>query len=134
MNKKGIRVGILLILGIILIGIGGKVFMDKRAEQKEQDLLAVEKQSVKALRSTFADIAEVEIERTWFNTMTGSYRIVVTLKNTTGSTAYFDYGFVKNSNEIDDYGVVDREVQKKGITKNVVRVTFSNGQEEPIWV
>ncbi|OSC86421.1 membrane protein, partial [Enterococcus faecalis] len=27
MNKKGIRVGILLVLGIILIGIGGKVFM-----------------------------------------------------------------------------------------------------------
>ncbi|ROY52076.1 hypothetical protein EGX23_04235 [Enterococcus faecalis] len=132
MNKKGIRVGILLILGIILIGIGGKVFMDKRAEQKEQDLLAVEKQSVKVLKNTFADIAEVVIERTGFNTMTGSYRIVVTLKNTTGSTAYFDYGFVKNSNEIDDYGVVDREVQKKGITKNVVRVTFSNGQEEPI--
>ena len=132
MNKKGIRVGILLVLGIILIGIGGKVFMDKRAEQKEQDLLAVEKQSVKVLKNTFADIAEVEIERTGFNTMTGSYRIVVTLKNTTGSTAYFDYGFVKNSNEIDDYGVVDREVQKKGITKNVVRVTFYNGQEEPI--
>ena len=106
MNKKGIRVGILLVLGIIL--------------------------SVKVLKNTFADIAEVEIERTGFNTMTGSYRIVVTLKNTTGSTAYFDYGFVKNSNEIDDYGVVDREVQKKGITKNVVRVTFSNGQEEPI--
>ena len=132
MNKNGIRVGILLVLGIILIGIGGKVFMDKRAEQKEQDLLAVEKQSVKVLKNTFADIAGVEIERTGFNTMTGSYRIVVTLKNTTGSTAYFDYGFVKNSNEIDDYGVVDREVQKKGITKNVVRVTFSNGQEEPI--
>ena len=36
MNKKGIRVGILLILGIILIGIGGKVFMDKRAEQKNK--------------------------------------------------------------------------------------------------
>ena len=62
---------------------------------KEQDLLAVEKQSVKVLKNTFADIAEVEIERTGFNTMTGSYRIVVTLKNTTGSTAYFDYGFVK---------------------------------------
>ena len=44
--------------------------MDKRAEQKEQDLLAVEKQSVKVLKNTFADIAEVEIERTGFNTMT----------------------------------------------------------------
>ena len=31
MNKKEFR-----ILGIILIGIGGKVFMDKRAEQKNK--------------------------------------------------------------------------------------------------
>ena len=129
MNKKGIRVGILLILGIILIGIGGKVFMDKRAEQKEQDLLAVEKQSVKVLKNTFADIAEVKFERSAKNEMTGSYRIVVTVRSNTGSTAYFDYGFIKDSKELDDYGVVDREVQKKGITKNVVKVIFSNGQE-----
>ncbi len=129
MNKKGIRMGILLILGIILIGIGGKVFMDKRAEQKEQDLLAVEKQSVKVLKNTFADIAEVKFERSAKNEMTGSYRIVVTVRSNTSSTAYFDYGFVKDSKELDDYGVVDREVQKKGITKNVVKVIFSNGQE-----
>ncbi|MET2087558.1 hypothetical protein [Enterococcus faecalis] len=129
MNKKGIRMGILLILRIILIGIGGKVFMDKRAEQKEQDLLAVEKQSVKVLKNTFADIAEVKFERSAKNEMTGSYRIVVTVRSNTGSTAYFDYGFVKDSKELDDYGVVDREVQKKGITKNVVKVIFSNGQE-----
>ncbi len=38
--------------------------MDKRAEHnKKQDLLAVEKQSVKVLKNTFADIKEVKSPR-----------------------------------------------------------------------
>lgn len=36
--------------------------MDKREVQKQQDLLAVEKQSVKVLKNTFADIKEVKVE------------------------------------------------------------------------
>ncbi|MDV2933712.1 hypothetical protein [Enterococcus faecalis] len=132
MNKKGIRMGILLILGIILIGIGGKVFMDKRAEQKEIDLLAVEKQSVKVLKNTFADIAEVEIERTGFNSMTGSYNMLVTMKTIDGKSVYFSYGFVKDSGEISDYGIEDRDAQKKGETTTRIKVIYSNGQEEEL--
>ena len=37
--------------------------MDKREVQKQQDLLAVEKQSIKVLKNTFADIKEVKIEK-----------------------------------------------------------------------
>lgn len=132
MNKKGIKVGILLILGIILIGIGGKVFMDKRAEQKEQDLLAVEKQSVKVLKNTFADIKEVKFERSAKNEMTGGYGMFVTMKNTKGQSVYFTYGFWKETNDIGDYGLENRDIQKKGITTAKIKVTYSNGKEEEI--
>ena len=53
----------LAILFIIILGIGGKVYMDKREVQRQKDLLAVEKQSVKVLKNTFADIKEVKIEK-----------------------------------------------------------------------
>ncbi|KAA0690379.1 hypothetical protein IL314_10885 [Enterococcus faecium] len=61
MPKKR-RKTIVIILTILTIGIGGKVYMDKREAQKQQDLLAVEKQSVKVLKNTFADIKEVKVE------------------------------------------------------------------------
>ncbi len=61
MPKKR-RKTIVIILTILTIGIGGKFYMDKREAQKQRDLLAVEKQSVKVLKNTFADIKEVKVE------------------------------------------------------------------------
>ncbi|EMF0559536.1 hypothetical protein HP930_002674, partial [Enterococcus faecium] len=95
----------LAILLIVILGIGGKVYMDKREAQKQQDLLAVEKQSVKVLKNTFADIKEVKIEQFEKNDMTGIYEALITMTNTEGKVVYFDYSFTKESNEIDGYGV-----------------------------
>lgn len=130
MNKKGIRMGILLILGIILIGIGGKVFMDKRAEQKEQDLLAVEKQSVKVLKNTFADIKEVKFHEAGKNEMTGSYNIIITLINVEGNAVDFDYSFWKEPNEIGSYTILNENIQKTGKTNHKIHGIYSNGEEE----
>lgn len=120
------------IIAVIIIGVGGKVYMDKREEKKEQDLLAVEKQSVNALKNTFADIYEVDIERTGYNSMTGSYRMLVTMKNNEGKSVYFSYGFVKDSGEIGDYGVEDESIQKEGVTAKKIKVIYSNGEEDEI--
>ena len=111
MPKKR-RKTIVIILTILTIGIGGKFYMDKREAQKQQDLLAVEKQSVKVLKNTFADIKEVKIEQFEKNDMTGIYEALITMTNTEGKAVYFDYSFTKESNEIDGYGVENEEVQK----------------------
>ncbi len=103
----------LAILMIITLGIGGKVYMDKREAQKQQDLLAVEKQSVKVLKNTFADIKEVKVEQFEKNDITGSYGALVTMTNTKGNSVYFDYSFWKERNELGGYSVENREVQKK---------------------
>jgi len=71
--------------------------MDKREAQKQQDLLAVEKQSVKVLKNTFADIKEVKIEKSARNEMTGSYRIVILMTNKQDQSIYFSYSFWKES-------------------------------------
>ena len=68
---RKIRKFSLAILLIVILGIGGKVYMDKREVQRQKDLLAVEKQSVKVLKNTFADIKEVKINeagkmKNWF--------------------------------------------------------------------
>ncbi|OOL63866.1 hypothetical protein B1P86_09825 [Enterococcus faecium] len=95
-------------------------------------LLAVEKQSVKVLKNTFADIKEVKIEKSARNEMTGAYRMFVTMINNHDESVYFTFGFWKERNELGDYGVENKSIQKEGITVNKIRVIFSNNKEEYI--
>ena len=131
MNKK-LLIGITVMLSLVIIVIGGKLYMDKREERKAQELLAVEKQSVRVLKNTFADIAEIKFEGSAKNDMTGSYRLFVTMKNLKGQSVYFSYGFWKESNKLGELGVEDRAIQIKGITKNKIRVIYTSGEEEEI--
>ena len=131
MSRK-IRKRSLAILLIVILGIGGKVYMDKREVQKQQDLLAVEKQSIKVLKNTCADIKEVKIEKSARNEMTGAYRMFVTMINNHDESVYFTFGFWKERNELGDYGVENKSIQKEGITVNKIRVIFSNNKEEYI--
>ncbi|EOI6515902.1 hypothetical protein ACMUWV_000048 [Enterococcus faecium] len=129
MPKKR-RKTIVIILTILTIGIGGKFYMDKREAQRQKDLLAVEKQSVKVLKNTFADIKEVKVEELKKNPVTGSYGALVTMTNNEGKSVYFDYSFWKERNELGGFGIENRAVQKTGVTIKRVKVIFSNGQEE----
>ena len=128
--NKRLVIGIAVLISLVMIGIGGKVYMDNREERKAQELLAVEKQSVQALKNTFADIAEVKFEGSAKNDMTGSYGLFVTMKNTKGQSVYFSYGFWKENDDIGDYGLENEEVQKVGITTEKIKVIYTNGKEE----
>lgn len=128
--NKRLVIGIAVLISLVMIGIGGKVYIDKREERKAQELLIAEKESVQALKNTFADIVEVKIEQTGYDNMTGSYGMLVTMRNTKGQAVYFSYDFSKNSREIDTYGIEDRSIQVEGITKNKVKVIYSNSKEE----
>ncbi|EGP4937199.1 TPA: hypothetical protein ACHWIM_001604 [Enterococcus faecium] len=131
MPKKR-RKTIVIILTILTIGIGGKFYMDKREAQKQQNLLAVEKQSVKVLKNTFADIKEVKVEEFKKNPVTGSYGALVTMTNNEGKSVYFDYFFSKQMNEISSYGVENEEIQNEGVTTPKIRVIYSNGEAEEV--
>ncbi|EME7152811.1 hypothetical protein OU497_000279 [Enterococcus faecium] len=131
MPKKR-RKTIVIILTILTIGIGGKFYMDKREAQKQRDLLAVEKQSVKVLKNTFADIKEVKVEEFKKNPVTGSYGALVTMTNNEGKSVYFDYFFSKQMNEISSYGVENEEIQNEGVTTPKIRVIYSNGETEEV--
>ncbi|HGF7586500.1 MULTISPECIES: hypothetical protein [Enterococcus] len=131
MPKKR-RKTIVIILTILAIGIGGKFYMDKREAQKQQDLLAVEKQSVKVLKNTFADIKEVKVEEFKKKPVTGSYGALVTITNNEGKSVYFDYFFSKQMNEISSYGVENEEIQNEGVTTPKIRVIYSNGEAEEV--
>ncbi|EME8111675.1 hypothetical protein [Enterococcus faecium] len=129
MPKKR-RKTLFIILTILTIGIGGKFYMDKREAQKQQDLLAVEKQSVKVLKNTFADIREVKINEAGKNEKTGSYGMHITLITINNETVSFSYTFWKEQNKIGSYSIENRNIQKKGITKEKVKVTYTNKEEE----
>ncbi|MEQ6206045.1 hypothetical protein [Enterococcus mundtii] len=131
-TNKQLVIGMAVLISLVMIGIGGKVYMDNREERKAQELLAVEKQSVRVLKNTFADIAEIKFEGSAKNDMTGSYRLFVTMKNLKGQSVYFSYGFWKESNKLGELGVEDRAIQIKGITKNKIRVIYTSEEEEEI--
>src|SRR5699024_2804032 len=66
MNKKWMIVIISLIFIVALIGVGGKMFIDKRAEQKEAEKIEAERMSVEALKNTFKNIQEVKFKHTTY--------------------------------------------------------------------
>ncbi|MHC5252139.1 hypothetical protein ACYRFS_02665 [Listeria kieliensis] len=129
--KKGwiIFISLIVIIIAVVAIVGGKMYMDNKKEQKTLD---IEKQSVKVLKKTFADVSRVKIERTGYNKMTGSYRMVVMMTDKQGNSAHFSYGFVENDDELGSYGIVDENVQKQGTTTAKIRVIFSDGSEEDI--
>ena len=129
MPKKR-RKTIVIILTILTIGIGGKFYMDKREVQRQKDILAVEKQSIKVLKNTFADIREVKINEAGKNEKTGSYGMHITLITINNETVSFSYTFWKEQNKIGSYSIENRNIQKKGITKEKVKVTYTNKEEE----
>src|SRR5699024_12152819 len=81
MNKKLMVVIISLLLLVVLIGVGGKMYMDKRAKQKEDEKIEIERKSVEALKERYANIKTVEIEKTAYNKMTGAYSLYVKMTN-----------------------------------------------------
>ncbi|MDA9429590.1 hypothetical protein B834_2090 [Enterococcus mundtii 1A] len=45
-TNKQLVIGMAVLISLVMIGIGGKVYMDKREERKAQELLIAEKESV----------------------------------------------------------------------------------------
>jgi len=127
--NKRLVIGIAVLISLVMIGIGGKVYIDKREERKAQELLAIEKQSVQALKNTFADIAEVKFEGSAKNDMTGSYTLFITIKSKKGERDSFSFSFWKEINEIGSYIINNVNVQKEGITKEPIHIVFSNNME-----
>ena len=129
MDKKLKRLGIYVVL-ILLVVIAGKMYMSHKEAERQRDLHAVEKQSVKVLKHTFTDIKEIKVDKSAKNNMTGSYLMFITMTNQSGKSVYFDYSFWKEANELGTYGVVDETVQKEGVTSHKIKVIYSNGTKE----
>lgn len=134
MKKKWKFVLINLLIVIVMIGVGGKVYLDKREARKEAEKIEAERMSVIALKNTFEDIQSVRFERTEYNIMTGYYSMFVKMTNINGAGVRFSYSFATNHpDEISAWTVKDEEnVQKEGVTEGKVKVIYSNGAEEEI--
>ncbi len=117
-----------LFVVVAIIGLGGKVYMDKKEEAEK---IEAERMSVEALKNTFADIKSVEIEKSEYNEMTGYYSIIVIMTSIDGESIKFDYSFATNHpDEIGGWKVVDEEnVQRKGKTNHSVDVIYSDRSE-----
>ena len=134
MNNK---IWLFVVIGLLLmIGIGGKVFIDSQKDKEVQsnqqnaaEKIESEKMSVEALKNTFADIKSVEFEKSVFNEMTGVYAMYVKMTNQKNESVSFSFNFWEKSRETGGYTVENEEVQVEGVTTNKVQVIYSNKDE-----
>ena len=134
MNNK---IWLFVVIGLlIVIGIGGKVFMDNQKDkevmsnqQNAAEKIETEKMSVVALKNRYADIQSVEFEKSVYDEKTGSYGMFIKMTNQKNESVNFSYSFSKESGKIGLNVVKDREVQVRGVTTNKVRVIYSNKDE-----
>ncbi|WP_086315533.1 hypothetical protein A5821_003020 [Enterococcus sp. 7F3_DIV0205] len=135
-KKNKVVVFIFVILIVLGIGFGGKLYMDKNAEDKakeeQQSLLKTERESAIVLKKTFANIKSVEFEKTSYNKMTGAYRMFVKLITSDNEAVEFTYSFWKQRNEIGSYGIENRKAQVKGTTTKKIMVHYSNREKEEL--
>lgn len=126
MRKKRVFVAIALLL---IVGIGGKIYMDKKGERKEAEIIEAERMSVVALKKRYKGIKSVEFEKSGYDEMTGSYGMFIKMTNQNDESANFSYTFWKERGEVGSAVLNDREVQAKGVTTNKVQVIYSNKEE-----
>jgi len=129
MNKKWIIVIISFLLMAAIIGTGGKIYMDKRTEQNEEEKIKIEKKSIEALKERYANIKSVEIIESSIDKKTGAFDINIKMTNKENESVDFTYPFWVEENEIGAILAVDRNIQVKGQTTNKVQVTYSNKEK-----
>lgn len=130
MKKKWLY---LVIIMIVIIGIGGNFYMKKNVEQKEQELIDIEKELIVALKNTFADVKSVKIEEnSGKHKQTGSYRIFVNMENLENESVTFSIIYVTGEKTLDNYVLADETIQKEGETLTSISVSYSDGKEEEL--
>src|SRR5699024_6960025 len=132
MNKKWMVVIISVLLLAVVIGVGGKVYMDKRAEQKEAEKIEAERMSVEALKNTFENIESVEFKKRGYDRKTGIYRMTVKITSEKEKLLEFYYEFsINHPNKISAWEVIyERNVQIEGKTKQKFKVTYTDGSKK----
>ncbi|TXL62546.1 hypothetical protein FHP05_12125 [Cerasibacillus terrae] len=129
MKKKWV----FIVIGLLLVvGIGGKVYMDKKEERKEAEKIEAERMSVEALKNTFADIKSIEIEKSGFDKKTGSFDVFVKMTNQKNESVNFGYNFWISEENLGAIIIEDAEVQVDGLTTNKVHVIYSNKEEDEV--
>lgn len=126
------RITIILgIMTIVIIGVGGKIYMDTRSKEdnihKNTDIYESEKNAALAIKNTFSEIKSIEFSETIYNSTADSYNMIVKMTTIEGTSVKFSIGFMNKDTELQDYGIENRDIQKEGETKSDVFVTYSNG-------
>ena|SRR5699024_9697640 len=132
MNKKWMIVIISFLLMAAIIGAGGKIYMDKKAEQKEAEKIEVERKSVEALKESYTSIKSVEFEKSVYDKVTGAYVMFIKMTNQSNKSVNFRYTFWSKENEIGSARLENEDVQRKGNTKGKVKVIYSNEDEDEV--
>ncbi len=129
-NKKRYT-RLLIVLSIAIITAGG-IFMFSMLgkSQEERRNREYEVSLVNALKNSYQGIEEIKISNPEYTTPPGSWSCKVDILFEDGKKIF--YGIPHNLDEIENYngrmtyGQRDFLNQRKGITTNTVRVTYSN--------
>ncbi len=132
MKKTWIFVLVCSLLIITAIGVGGKMYMDKRTEEKEAEKIEIERKSIKALKERYANIKSVEIKDSGFDKKTGAFDVTVKMTNKENDSVTFTFPFWIKEESLGAILKVDKSVQIKGATTDRIHVIYSNNEEGEI--
>ncbi|EOI06804.1 hypothetical protein UAY_00146 [Enterococcus moraviensis ATCC BAA-383] len=132
MNKR-----IIILIGIIAIvfmGFGGKLYMDKKAEEKakeeQRNLLETERESAIVLKNKYQNLKKIVfIDSYGPDKITGSYDMSVTITSKNSQSVTVNFSYWKEANDIGSIDVIDEGIQKNGATTSKVDVVYTNGEK-----
>src|SRR5699024_12405116 len=101
-------------------------------KQKEADKMCIQRESVEALKERAAKIGTVGSATTAYNKRPGADSLYVKMTNDKSESVNFSYTLWEKREEIGAAGLENEEVQVKGVTKDKVRVIYSNNKEEDV--
>lgn len=115
----------------LALSIGGGIYLTNQKDEKKEDLIAVERQSAKALKNSFENVRSLEfIENKGKNDNTGSYMFIVSMENQQQQKTEFNIIYVEGETKLENYGLRDESIQKEGITTTKINVLYSDGKRE----
>lgn len=131
-------ISIFAITMLLMIGIGGKMYMDndkkKYDAQQMSEIVEMEKIAAKQIKNTFLEIEEIKFLNNYSeNKITGFTIVDVQVTTIYGKTSNFDISMSLNNNTNDKYsGSGENPKLQEGRTEGRVKIFYSNGNQEEL--
>ena len=131
MKQKKIWLFLAIVL-VIVGGVGGKWYMDKK-EAKEKQLIEWQRVAAKQIKNTFADVEEVHfdgktLDENWLSGYTG---VELKILTNFGEIGYLNISLPRDEEDKTLSSYIGEDT-KEGVTKGKIKVIYTDNSTEEL--